>query len=240
MNGIYRGKAYTTTITTAAQFQQWRTDVGLADGSFSNIRLGDSVTINDGTITCQWMVAGFNTEIHKGATNILTTNHVALIPVTTYTTAAMNSTDTTVGGFMSAGIQAGLEIIANRLTAIMSTNLLTRDTLISNMINTDWTTRSGNAALGTSSSWGWKATKITLMSENQVHGCSIFSSSAYDVGEASNKLPIFNFISPYIRLDWWLRDVATASAFCYVGGYGGPGAPSASSVCGVRPLIIID
>lgn len=242
LNGSYRGKAYSTTITNATQFQEWRVYTGIDDGSYSNIGLGDEVTINDGTVTCTWIVAGFNTELNKGSSNILTTNHIALIPKTKYTDDKMNTDNVTTGGFKSAAIQSILSTIATRLNTIMSTHLKSRDILISNSVNTSAASIAGAGLTGASSGWEWFNTKCTLMSEVQVYGATVCSSSFYDTGEGYEKLPIFNFITPihFGRVGWWLRGVASSAGFCCVAGGGDASFYNAGGSLGVRPLIIID
>ena len=61
------------------------------------------------------------------------------------------------------------------------------------------------------------------MSEVEVYGATVWSSSGYDTGTACPQLPLFakdkaciNNRSAY----YWLKDVATASNFCFVDGYG--------------------
>ena len=61
------------------------------------------------------------------------------------------------------------------------------------------------------------------MSEVEVYGATVWSSSGYDTGTACMQLPLFakdkaciNNRSAY----YWLKDVATASYFCRVGDRG--------------------
>ena len=61
------------------------------------------------------------------------------------------------------------------------------------------------------------------MSEVEVYGSTVWSSSGFDTGTACMQLPLFardkaciNNRSSY----YWLKDVATASRFCRVGGDG--------------------
>ena len=77
---------------------------------------------------------------------------------------------------------------------------------------------------GASSGWGWDADcKICALSEVQVYGSIVWSSSGFDTGEACHQLEVFKkyshteiFGSEYP----WLRDVVSAShaAFAYGNG----------------------
>ena len=54
------------------------------------------------------------------------------------------------------------------------------------------------------------------MSEVQLYGSTIWSSSGYDTGEANEKLALFNLIRPnklFGNKSIWLRDVASATGF---------------------------
>ena len=77
------------------------------------------------------------------------------------------------------------------------------------------------------------------MSEVEVYGATVWSSSGYDTGTACMQLPLFakdkaciNNRSAY----YWLKDVATASYFCFVADNGRAGCNGAgdASYC-VRP-----
>ncbi len=79
------------------------------------------------------------------------------------------------------------------------------------------------------------------MSEPQVYGHSVFG-GAYDVGEANQILPVFNFISPveFGRGNFWLRAVASSAAFARCGNVGyGSCVHTSDTWLYVRPLIRI-
>ena len=81
------------------------------------------------------------------------------------------------------------------------------------------------------------------MSEIEVYGSIVWSSSGYDTGNANRQLPLFAFSkeaqnnrSSY----WWLKDVASAAAFCDVSGLGDADSYSAGSASRyVRPRFTI-
>ena len=78
------------------------------------------------------------------------------------------------------------------------------------------------------------------MSEPQVYGTTVWSSSAYDVGVDNKKLPVFDFINgvQYGRGDSWLRSVVSSTYFANCGYDGRAGYSGASNAFYVRPIIL--
>ena len=63
----------------------------------TTLALGNRININDGTYNTQWMIAGFDVEYNRTATDGITYNNgygIALIPVTYVTTAVWDDTVT--------------------------------------------------------------------------------------------------------------------------------------------------
>ena len=93
-----------------------------------------------------------------------------------------------------------------------------------------------------SSSWEWSSEQAILMSEIEVYGSVVWSSSGYDTGTAKNKLPVFNDTRAMNNKCsyYWLKDVASAAHFCYVGNDGDADYFYASytNIC-VRPRFVI-
>ena len=95
---------------------------------------------------------------------------------------------------------------------------------------------------GASSGWVWARVQAVLMSEVEVYGSIVWSSSGYDIGEAKLQLPVFrdcrflNNRSSY----YWLRAIAASSIFCYVDGIGIAYYLGADTTGGyVRPRFVI-
>ena len=81
------------------------------------------------------------------------------------------------------------------------------------------------------------------MSEIEVYGATIWSSSGFDTGTANRQIPLFAFSkqaqnnrSAY----WWLKDISTAAGFCGID-YGGIASTHGASNANVyvRPRFII-
>ena len=174
------------------------------------------------------------------------TPHVACI-ICDLPNCAMNTSDTTSGGyfnsymhkhFLTEGIISALSSVG-----ITTTNhLLSHRKLLTTSINESGYNRTGNNN-GCSAKWEWEDNQfISLLSEVQLYGSIIWSSSGYDTGEANEKLALFNFIKSN-KLFWgkniWLRDVSMATDFAYLDNNGIASSGSASNInIAPAPLIL--
>ena len=142
----------------------------------------------------------------------------------------MNATNTTEGGYKasemntlvlgevaSTGSTAADATINQQLYAEFGSHLKTTRELVSNAINATGYNRFGNAS-GCASEWEWINAQAILMSEIEAYGSIAWSSAGYDTGNANSQLPLFAFSkqaqnnrSAY----WWLKDIASATNFCY-------------------------
>ena len=256
-NGIYRG----------ANLAQWYTIEQLSTkvqaGDWSNLFIGDYYDITMTTSyksneTVRWQIAGFDTEYGHGST-MTSVHHLAMIPRDCFDTyQKMNSTNTTEGGYSGSDMaKTVLPIYASALkTAIGEAHVLTRQVLRSNAVTT--TVASGAYAgwSGASSGWAWVNEDLGLLSEVQVYGSRVLSSSFYDVGNFNKQLPIFalgqdlfvsgpsitsianqSFSANY-RCSWWLSSVVSSTSFARVDFGGGASYLTASGAYGVRPLFL--
>ena len=167
----------------------------------------------------------------------------------------MNATKTTEGGYKasemntlvfgevaSTGSTAADATINQQLYAEFGSHLKTSHELVSNAINATGYNRLGSAT-GCSNNWIWIKVQAVLMSEVEVYGTTVWSSSGHDTGTANRQLPLFAFSKQAQNnrsADWWLKDIASADSFCHTIGFGASSYSTASStnVC-VRPRFII-
>ena len=80
------------------------------------------------------------------------------------------------------------------------------------------------------------------MSEVEVYGSIIWSSSGYDTGNTNRQLPLFAFSKQAQNNhfgNWWLKDIATAGSFCQASNEGLGGYNLADFVYYVRPRFIL-
>lgn len=192
------------------------------------LQVGDQKTINGRT----YVIAGLNPMKGTSTPYRLTTNHVGLIviPHTTQEWNESGNTYTGTGGRGAGYANSDLHYyLVNTLLPLVqgdlgSGNLLAHSKLLGNAVNTSGYNRMGNAS-GCTSNWGWSENcYISALSEVQVYGSVVWSSSGFDTGEACRQLDVFRhfnhteiFGSEYP----WLRDVVSASdaAYAYNAGY---------------------
>ena len=200
------------------------------------------------TTGTDWVtIAGIDTLFWTGDQSTgVNYHHLVMVPGKGFTDAKnhfgrkrMNSTNTTVGGYVasemhtttigevvSAGSTATGATINQQLFAEFSGShplkLKTTRELLTNQMTATLVNRLGSAD-GASSGWAWTSVQACLMSEVEVYGSTVFSSSGYDVGSGCLQLPLFrdkralNNRGSY----YWLRAVASSAAFCFVSYNGG-------------------
>ena len=227
----------------------------IADGSFSDIYIGDYFTLSgsienvpcfveqtgdDGTKTLvestqtvtyntKFRVAGLDTYLNTGDT-AFTAHHAVIVPDGVIGRNYMNGTNTTsdgyIGSFMFASV---LPVYNTHFSAKLNNHLLSHREILSNGVI-------GNQA----NSWAWTDVKINLMSEPEIYGLSI-RGDGFDVGVNYRQFPLFRISPTYmVNFSWcWLRAVYTSSSFAYMGGSGGAGAGAAATLFGVRPCFCI-
>ena len=242
----------------------------IANNDFSKYSLGNyikktitipayknvTVDIPDITVTVRIVFAHFNLFYAGSLPNVVTpyredtyanvmTPHVACI-ICDLPSCAMNLSDTTSGGyfnsymhnnFLTNGIISALSSVG-----ITTTNhLLSHKKLLTTSINNLGYNRYGNNS-GCSNNWEWKNNQfISLMSEVQLYGSTVWSSSGYDTGEANEKLALFNLIRPnklFGNKIIWLRDVASELYFATLHN-GGNAHYNGASNTGIVPAPLI-
>lgn len=248
-NSIYRGKDITSLgIDTICSRISSGTFEDLYIGDYFDITISSDYTASE-TVRC--VLAGFDTYYMNGDTSF-TSHHAVIVPKNCFTaTAAMNSTDTTEGGFI--GSDMWKTVLPTYATAIknsaIGSHLLTHRTLLTNSMSSTISSMGGAGWSGAANSWEWIDTELSLMNEVQLYGCTALSSSFYDVGCDNLQLPLFR-LNPRSkiagqggtgdgRMWYWLRSVASTLGFCRCGYDGDAHHDYASISRGVRPLFCI-
>lgn len=206
-------------------------------------------------------IASIGGLAHNGDSMDLTPNHLVMIPgkgfggTQHFGRSRMNSSNTTVGGYKesemnttvlgavaTSGSTAADATINQQLYAEFGAHLKKTRELVTNKINATGVNRYGTAN-GCANGWEWIDAQAILMSEAEVYGSTIWSSSGFDTGNANHQFELFANSKSAINNRtawWWLKDVASASEFCVCSNYG-------RSVCGgagnangfVRPRFVI-
>ena len=263
-NGIFRGKDLTSLGVNEICSR-------ISNGSFEDLYIGDyfDITISTsygGSEVVRCILAGFDTYLNNGDMP-LTQHHAVIVPKNCFkTTAKMNSTNTTAvsantsnpsdkGAYLGSDMhQIVLPVYASAISsAIGATHLLSRKSPLSNAMTPTIASMAGNGWTGASSGWEWTTVQLQLLSEIQVYGANVFSSSFYDTGCDNFQLPLFA-LNPAAKVCkaggvddvassnkqwWWLKAVASASYFANVYSNGSSYYNNASNSNGVRPLFCI-
>lgn len=211
----------------------------------------------------QWVtVAGCGVLAGIGDNATPPARHLVLVPgqgeggQQSFGRHGMNSTNTTEGGYKgsemntsvigavctdSGSTEAGATI-NQQLKAEFGSLLITTRELLSNTLNKTGVNRLGTAD-GCASNWEWATCQAVLMSEAEVYGTTVWSSSGYDTGNACRQLPLFFFskLAMNNRTAWyWLKSIASASRFCYFNSHGGAAFDGAgNATIFVRPRFAI-
>lgn len=180
-------------------------------------KVGDYFTINGR----DYVIAGLNPMKGTSTPYRLTENHVGLI-VIPHTTQKWNASGNTYTGGDGRGAgYANSDLhhyLVNTLLPLVqgdlgSSHVLAHNKLLSNAVNQTGTNKMGSAT-GCSSGWGWVSSYISALSEVQVYGATVWSSSGFDTGEACRQLDVFrvyNHTEIFGGEYPWLRDVVSAS-----------------------------
>lgn len=218
----FRGKSLGTAVT-ADQL------AAISSGSFDDLYIGDYWVINNN----RYDIADMDYWYHTGDTAFLK-HHLVMIPHARMSSAQMNSSDITDGGYVGSDMySSGLNGAVNTLLTDFGNKLLTHREYLVNAV-TD----------GKPSGALWKDSKAELMSEAMLYGCRIMSPGGSDLAyNTMNKrqLAIFR-LGMALTIDTlgiWLRDVASPTKFCAHSPHSCAVANSASTSRGVLPVFAI-
>lgn len=129
------------------------------------------------------------------------------------------------------------------VTPAFGSHALSHRVLISTSVNATANSNAGAGIAGCSNNWEWASVTADLMSEINVYGSVVCSSSFYDTGNKNMRFPLFNFDNQAVfayRNWYWLCAVASAALFCNVNNDGYSGYNGASFASGgVRPYLLI-
>ena len=204
-------------------------------------------------------IAGFDTMMNNG--DQVDYHHAVMIAgqgfggTQHFGKSRINATNTSEGGYKasemntlvlgevtSTGSTAADATINQQLYAEFGSHLKTTRELVTNSINATGYNRFGSAT-GCANYWGWISAQAVLMSEVEVYGATVWSSSGYDTGNANRQLPLFAFSKQAQNNHttyYWFKDVASAALFCRAAADGcADSTPASDTYTGVRPRFII-
>lgn len=247
-NSIYRGKNLTNVYTVDEICKR------ISDGTFKDLYIGDyfdkSITTSlGGTETVRLVLAGFDVMWNNGDT-ALTKHHAVVVPKDCFKTKAkMNETNVTTGGYAGSDMHTKvLPVYAAALQNVLNNHIITHRELLTTAVSTTGNSNAGAGYTGYASAWEWQDCQLRLMSEIQIYGSTVFSSSFYDTGNANIQFPLFR-LAPNLKVAglghngsrmWtWLSAVVSAAAFAHCTNLGGSDSNGAAGEGGVRPYFCI-
>ena len=130
-----------------------------------------------------------------------------------YVSSDMNQS--VLGPVVTEGSIATEATINQQLYYIFGSHLKTIKSLLATAMSSSLYNRFGSAG-GASSGWGWQSVQTRLMSEIEVYGSTVWSSSGYDTGDANHQFELFRFSKSAVNnrsAYYWLKDAASSSYF---------------------------
>lgn len=234
-NTFFRDKHLTDTYRGANLESLGKTISSVAaqvrNGDFSDLYVGDYFDTRINNRSIKWHIADIDYFLNTG--DILLKKHhlVMMNDIPIYSTF-MAPFDSTQGGY------AGSDIRKNRFDEIINmidnegfgSYILTHRELLSNSLDPNAKPSGCTAWVGCTNGWEWCDSTIELLTEPQVYGCTIASSSTYDVGIGTRQFAIFRLNNTFMNIGvtWWLRAVSSGYTYCVVSGEGVAGARNTS------------
>ncbi len=262
----YRGKDITDYYNDNSLYDM------ISSGRFDDIYVGDYFTTtkpdnNGENHTVTWLIADLNNYLHSGYTD-LTTNHATIIPARPFENQKMNDSDTTgvvdktlklkplgateeksiIGAYVGSNMKQKVlpDILENYIEPVFENHIITYTNLLTDQMESSRSNQFGGLPNGASSGWAWYDSQVDLMSEVNVYGSTVWSSSGYDIGIDNRQYAIFKlkpeFINSYNQssFSYWLKAIATYTTFAYASNQGHANPSFASTSLGVRPRFLID
>lgn len=207
------------------------------------LKVGDQKTINGHT----YVIAGLNCM--KGTnSDTVNVNHVGLI-VIPHTTQKWNKSGNTYtgsdsrgAGYLNCDLHYYLKntVLPLARTDLGASNLIAHNKLLSSYVENARYNRLGTDT-GCSSDWTYSNEYISALSEIQVYGSIVWSSSGCDTGEACQQLEVFKhykYTDIFEDEYPWLRDIVSATHAAFVNDCGYASHMAVSTAYSVAGLIL--
>ena len=202
------------------------------------IHMSGSITAPGSDVTGSEFVtiAGIDTLYGIGSSSVLTAHHLVMVPGKGFDEnekqhfgkAKMNTTATTVGAYKNSylntdiygpvvnAVSANPTTINEQLFNEFGSHLKITNEMLSNA--TDGTRYNRYGSLTATSGFEWTNCQAISMSEIEVMGSIVWSSSGFDTGVANRQLPLFAnggvLRNNRAQNNFWFKDVANGVAFC--------------------------
>lgn len=236
----YRGKDITSYYNDGSLYEM------ISSGRFDDIYVGDYIVANN----IKWLVADIDNYLYsgykEGAINngYLKQHHVTIIPSGTLSISTMNETNTTEGGYYNSKMKQKTltNILDTYVKPVFENHILTYYTFLS--MQTDDILNIGKAE---ASKADWVSSQIDLMSETNVYGTIIWSSSGYDIGIDNRQYALFQLKPEFVtsepetglNMSFWLKNIYDSEKFIVAESASHAGLYNAKSTKGIRPRFLI-
>lgn len=233
-NTFFRDKHLTDTYRGANLESLGKTISSVAaqvrNGDFSDLYVGDYFDTRINNRSIKWHIADIDYFLNTGDT-LLKKHHLVMmndIPIMEAFMAPFNSTQ---GGYVGSNIRKDrFNEIIDMIDNVFGSYILTHRELLSNSLDPNAKPSGCTAWVGCTNGWEWCDSTIELLTEPQVYGCTIASSSTYDVGIGTRQFAIFRLNNTFMNIGvtWWLRAVSSDYTYCVVSNEGVAGARNTS------------
>ena len=223
----------------------------ISNGTFEDLFIGDYWKAKYNGVEKTFRIAGFDTLYNNGS-HSLNKHHAVIVPDEILGSSHMNQTNTTEGGYLNSYMNktiiggvvstGGTSTINQILHTIFGSHLLVTEELLSSGVDKNAPSVAGANFSGSSNMFQWASCQAVLMTEIEIYGSNIFSSSAGDTGEGCIQLPLFQLIpqmKSIKRTPFWLSNVTNSTAFCFYDSTGHAGHHDATHQDGIRPRFVI-
>ena len=219
---IFRGKNLGSSLTSTQKS-------AIQNGTFEDLWLGDCWVING----VNWRIVDFDYWYNCGK-EAFTKHHVVVMPDTYLYTYKMNTSNVTTGGYVGSGMYVnGLTNAKNIVANAFGSAVLSHQEFLTNAVSGDHP-----------SGGDWYDSTVELPNEIMMYGSHIVIEAGGEVKRhtiSKQQLALFAQCPKFIdnRQAFWLRDVASSTAFASVSYYGSAQLANASNDFGVRPVFAI-
>lgn len=258
-NAIFRGEDLTSKYTVDQICER------ISSGTFEDLYIGDyfDITFTNPSGSEEQMrciLAAFDYYYHPYGYSGTNQHHALIVPKNCVSGYYAINTDyenypSEKGFTKSTMFTTTLPSFVTPLQTALNNHIIQHKNYFVSALNADGASAAGAGMTGYASSWSNTATYLSLLSEVQVYGTQVWSSSPYNVGCDTGQLPLFAFdktaklagtgggVQDKGAEDWynywWLRDLVSARYFAHVGSLGVATYTVALLGYGLRPLFLI-
>ena len=207
VNDIYDPNTIIATINSITDANQFCNTYNHNNG-YNGLKLGQRIKINNSTYysdsSKDWYIAGFDLEHNQIAADgstydngygifLIPRSHIINSANSTISFSWGNTTSDPITPIISSALHTStIPTIASALQTVLGSCLVYRNVLLGSGI--------GSTYPAYTNSYDWTKTFLSVMSVQQILGIGYGADSIgnqYDTGEATYKLPLYNFRSPF-------------------------------------------